>query len=330
MREQMPQMPVNFVEQPNNSERLPQENEQEKMLEDLTSLVGDVYAERLDRKVKAGEATAAEIGVSLKDNLDHVTQVKNNADFIIDEIKAGRMTDKIIPRDENGQAVFDERVLKTMTVLHDVAKIDEKGELDTFHHHDKNKVEKILIDENSKVSEFLKNNGFTPEEIALMIEGIEKHSRRTDFIARYFDNRKRQEIDDLPRPEGVLEYVILSDADILTQSRLDQGVRKIICSRLTTDFFRQNDTVDGHHSFAKSLESVIDSARKVSEAMHFDSTKQKASSQLAQVLDFENWLKQNNKIIEIDSLEDFILKKKRFDELIGEFLDSIGKETKTK
>jgi|GEM_PF-2665969 len=315
MKEQMPQGPINFTEPSNNSERLPQENEQEKMLEKLTGLVGDVYAERLTQKTGAGDPK-----FMLKDNLDHVGQVKNNVDFIIDEIKAGRMIDSVIPRDEKGQAVFDEKVLKVMAVLHDVAKINEKGELDTFHHHDRDKVEKILASDQSKVNEFLKSNGFTPEEIAFMVDGIERHSRRTDFIARYFDNRKREEIADLPRPEGVLEYVILSDADILTQSRLEQGVRKIICSRLLNDFFRQSDTVDGHHSFAKSLDSVIDSARKVSEAMHFDLTKQKALKQLDQVLEFENWLRENNKITEINSLQDFTLKKKRFDELIEEFL----------
>lgn len=357
MREQMPQMPVSFEEQPNSSEQLPQENEQEKMLEKLTGLVGDVYAERLDKKVQAGEATAVEIGASLKDNLDHVGQVKDNVDFIIDEIKAGRMTDEIIPRDENGQAIFDDRVLKTMTVLHDVAKINEKGDLDTFHHHDRDKVEKILVDEQSKVHEFLKNNGFAPEEIAFMVDGIERHSRRTDFIARYFDNRKRQEIADLPRPEGVLEHVILSDADILTQSRLEQGVKKIVCSRLTTEFFRQTDTIDGQHSFAKTLSSTLDSAKKVAEAMHFKVTKEKNAQQLDQVLSFATWLEDKQKVVELDEIgrerlqelalekstktfgsEDekiawekkeviernkiFVAKKKRFDELILEFLDT--------
>ena len=320
MREQGPQMPDSLNEQANNPEWLPQENEQEKMLEKLTGLVGGIYAERLAKKTDASDPK-----IMLKDNLDHVGQVKDNVDFIIDEIKAGRMTDDIIPRDEHGQAIFDGKILKTMAVLHDVAKINEKGELDTFHHHDKDKVEKILVDEKSKVNEFLKNSGFTPEEIDLMVEGIEKHSRRTDFIARYFDNRKRQEIADLPRPEGVLEYVILSDADILTQSRLEQGVKKIVCSRLTTEFFRQADTLDGQHSFAKSLASVIDSAKKVSEAMHFELTRQKALEQLTQVLDFENWLTQNNKIAEIDGIENFDLKKKKFDELIVEFLNTDDK-----
>jgi len=315
------QIPADFGIQPNNSEKLAQENEQEKVfLEKLTSLVGDIYSERLAKKVKVGKLKDNEAELSLKDNLDHVGQVKDNVYFIIDEIKAGRMTDNIIPRDENGQAVFDGKLLKTMAVLHDIAKIDEKGELDTFYHHEKNKLEKILADDQSGVNEFLKNSGFTSEEIDLMVDGIEKHSRRTDFIAKHFDNRKRQEIDNLPRPEGVLEYVILSDADILTQSRLEQGVKKIICSRLMNDFFRQKDMVNGHHSFAKTLESVVDSARKVSEAMHFELTKQKALDQLKQVLNFEDWLKENNKIVEIDSSDDFGSKKKRFDELIKEFL----------
>lgn len=316
-------MPANFNIVPDNPEHLSQKNETEEkvFLERLTDLVGGVYAERLAKKVEAGKATVNEVELLLKDNLDHVSQVKDNVDFIIDEIKAGRIADSFIPKDENGQAVFDNKLLKTMTVLHDIAKIDEKGELDTFHHHDKDKVEKILVNKESKINEFLENSGFTPEETVLMVDGIAKHSRRTDFIARYFDNRKRQEIDDLPRPEGVLEYIILSDADILTQSRLEQGVKKIICSRLVNDFFRQIDTINGRHSFAKSLESVVDSARKVSEAMHFYLTKQKALEQLRQVLNFESWLKQNNKIAEIDDTEDFNLKKKKFDEFIQEFLE---------
>lgn len=319
MREQMSQVPAGLSDQTNEHEQLSQENEQEKMLEKLTSLVGGVYSERLNKKMEAGKATASETELSKKDNLDHVGQVKDNVDFIIEEIKSGRMTDGSISKDQNGQVILREKLLKAMAVLHDAAKIDENGELDTFHHHEKNKVEKILSDQKSGVSEFLNNNEFNPADIEFMVDGIERHSQRTDFIARYFKQRQKEA--DLPGPEGVLEYEILSDADILTQSRLEQGVRKIICSRLTNDFFRQNDTIDGRHSFAKSLESVIDSARKVSEAMHFDSTKQKALNQLAQVLEFENWLKGNNKIAEVDGLEDFVLKKKRFDELIEEFLD---------
>ena len=324
MKEQMPEMPANLGIQSSDHEQLPQENEQEKMLEKLTSLVGDIYAERLAKKVEAGKSTANEAELSLRDNLDHVGQVKDNVDFIINEIRAGRMIDRSITKDENGQVVFDEKLLKAMAVLHDIAKIDEKGELDTFYHHEKDKVEKILANDQSKINEFLKNNGFSSEDISLMISGIESHSRRTDFIARHFNNINKQEISSLPRPESALEYVILSDADILTQSRLDQGVRKIICARLM--FFRQNDTIDGYHSFSKTWESVIDSAQKVSEAMHFDLTKQKASDQLKQVLDFENWLKENNKIAEIDGLGDFGLKKKRFDELIGEFLSVADKK----
>lgn len=315
-------MPANFGAEPKKYEQPPQEHEQEKVFfEKLTGLVSDVYAERLAKKANVGDPK-----LMLKDNLDHVGQVRDNVDFIITEIKAGRMVDGLIPRDENNQAVFDDKLLKTMAVLHDVAKINEEGELDTFGHHEKAKVEKILLDDQSPIGNFLKSSGFTPEEVGLMIDGIEKHSRRTDFIARHFDSRKRQEINNLPRPEGVLEYVILSDADILTQSRLEQGVKKIICSRLMNDFFRQNDTVDGRHYFAKSLESVVDSARKVSEAMHFDLTKQKALGQLKQVLSFEDWLKQSNKIAEIDSLGDFNLKKKKFDELIEEFLEITDKK----
>ena len=124
----------------------------------------------------------------------------------------------------------------------------------------------------------------------------------------------------MPAPEGVLEYVILSDADILTQSKLEQGVKKIVCSRLMFDGFQKEDMVNGQHSFAKTLDSVIDSAQKVSEAMHFEITKQKALGQLDQVRNFEDWLKKNNKIQEIDATEDFGLKKRRFDELIEEFL----------
>jgi len=324
MREQMPQMPVNLEEQPNHPEQLPQEKEQEKMLEELTGLVGEIYVGRLEKKREAQKATDGEIASSLKDNLDHIGQVKDNVDFIIKEIKAGRMTEDSIFKNENGQVTLKDKLLRAMAVLHDIAKIDEKGELDTFYHHEKNKVEKIIFDDKSGVAEFLKKNGFDSADIEFIINGIERHSQRTDFIARYFKQREKEA--DLPGPEGVLEYEILSDADILTQSRLDQGVKKIICSRLMNDFFRQNDTIDGCHSFAKSLESVVDSAQKVSEAMHFDLTRQKALNQLTQVLDFENWLKQNNKITEIDSIESFDLKKKKFDELIGEFLGIADKK----
>lgn len=294
-----------------NQPATPEKNEA--FYKELIDLVGDVYAERLAHKDNTGRSE-----LLLKDNLDHLTQVKDNVDFIIEEIKSGRMTDDIIPK-ENGQAVFDEKLLRTMAILHDVAKIDEEGKLDTFYHHDKNKVSRILSDEASPIKQFLAENNFSPEEVDLMIDGIEKHSRRTDFIARYFDNRGRKEFD-LPKPEGVLEYVILSDADILTQSRLEQGVKKIVCDRLANDAFRQDDMADGRHSFKKTLVSVLDSAENVDNAMHFSATKAKAASQYKQVERFAVWLKSNNEIATIDKINNFGDKKKKFDELIVEFL----------
>jgi len=277
--------------------------------------VSETYAKRLSKHPEGTNIKAL-----LKDNLDHVKQVKDNVDFIIDEIKAGHISDKILSKNEEGKIEIDEKLLKTMAIFHDIAKIDENGNLDTFHHHERNKVEKILVAEDSEVNKFLKDNGFSKEEISLMIDGIEAHSRRTDFIYRYFYNKNRQDLKLLPSPEKALEFVILSDADILTQSKLDQGVKKIICSRLMNKSFREEDTEDGRHSILKTLSSVIDSAQKVKDAMHFDLTREKALRQLEETEGFENWLVANNKIQEIDAIEDFAQKKKRVDELINEFL----------
>lgn len=293
---------------------LEQENK-ETFFEEAIGMVEKTYEDRL-----AKQSEGAKTQILLKDNLDHVRQVTDNVDFIVNEIKAGRMSDKILAKNESGQVEVDEKLLKTMAVFHDIAKIDENGKLDTFHHHERSKVENILIKEDSPVHQFLKAKGFDDEEISLMVDGIESHSRRTDFIYRYFYNKNKQELTSLPSPEGILEYVILSDADILTQSKLEQGVKKIICSRLINEGFRKEDTVDGRHSIIKTLASVIDSAQKVKDSMHFELTKQKASGQLGEVEEFEKWLTTNNKIQEIDVIEDFGQKKKRFDELINEFL----------
>lgn len=314
---------INIVVQPDETKQLAQEGPEKESGEvlygKLIEMVGDIYADRLSQKTDLAGAK-----LLLQDNLNHVRQVKDNVDFIVEEIKSGRMTDELVPRDAEGQIIFDERLLKTMAVLHDVAKISEAGELDTFGHHERAKVEQLLAAENSPISKFLKNNGFTPEEVNLMIDGIERHSRRTDFIFRKYAKDEKG-LAELPAPEGVLEFVILSDADILTQSKLNQGVKKIICSRLMFDFFRQEDSVGGRHSFLRTLDSVLDSAQKVSGAMHFDLTKQKAASQLEETLAFENWLKEGGQIEIIDKIEDFGLKKKKIDELIGEFL-SLNKQ----
>ncbi len=272
--------------------------------ERLTDLVGQVYQER------STGADPAKTELLLKDNMDHVRQVKDNTEEIINQLKSGEGKESFIPKDEKGQVVFDEKLLKAMAILHDVAKIDEGGKLDTLGHHDKAKLEKILLEDDGAINNFLKSNGFNDEEIKLMIDGIEKHSRRTDFIYRKFAKEERDLSESLPRPEGVLEFVVLSDADILTQSKLEQGVKKIVCSRLMFDGFRKEDMVNGQHSFAKTLDSVIDSAQKVNEAMHFEITKQKAAKQLEEVKSFEAWLKENDKIKEIDDAEDFGVKKK--------------------
>ncbi len=282
--------------------------------ERLTDLVGQVYQER-----SAG-ADPAKTELLLKDNLDHISQVKDNTEEIINKLKSGEGKESFIPRDEKGQVVFDEKLLKAMAILHDVAKIDEAGKLDTFYHHEREKVAKILSNESSPIQQFLVKNNFSQEEIDLIIDGIEKHSRRTDFIYRKFYNKNKDEARFLPAPEGVLEYVVLSDADILTQSKLEQGVKKIICSRLFSETFRRQDSEGGRHSFIKTLDSVMESAQRVNEAMHFEITKQKAAKQLEEVKAFEAWLKENNKIKEIDDAEDFSVKKKIFDELIREFL----------
>lgn len=298
-----------------NQEAGPEKNKD--FFQELTSLVGDLYAERIANKDNDNLNQ-----LLIKDNMDHIKQVEDNVSFIIGEIKAGRMTDATMAKDKNGEVIFDEKLLKTMAALHDVAKIDEAGKLDTFYHHDREKVAKILSNKSSPIQQFLVKNNFSQEEIDLIIDGIERHSRRTDFIYREFYNQNKDEARFLPAPEGVLEYVILSDADILTQSRLDQGVKKIVSSRLTNDFFRQDDATGGRHSFAKTLASAVDSARKAGEVMHFAATKEKNASQLKQVLEFVGWLESNNKILEIDDLNDFVAKKKRFDKLIVEFLQT--------
>lgn len=276
----------------------------------LSGLVKDVYCQRTGK---------GENDPLIRDNVDHFQQVKNNVDFIISELKSGNIKEGFLPKDQNGQVTFDERLLKTMAVLHDVAKLDDSGKLDTFGHHDRNKLMKLLGG-NSPINNYLKDNGFDDEEVNLMINGIEAHSRRTDFIQKKFIKEGKDLSTALPRPEGVLENVILSDADILTQSKLEQGVKKIVCSRLMFEGFRKEDETNGRHSFAKTLESAVDSARKVSEVMHFDVTRKKTANQISELQEFVDWLNANDEIKTIDKLDDFIAKKAKFDQLMGEFL----------
>lgn len=296
------------------------ENKEASFEAELEGLLEQTYKERL-----AGQSPE-KASLILKDNLDHARQVKENTAEIIGRLRAGEGRESFIPKDDQGRAIFDESALRAMAILHDVAKISEEGKIDTFHHHDRQNLEKILADPVSPVNSALKRQGFSEERIGLMIEGINRHSRRTDFIQRYFYNKNRQDLAQLPGPEGVLEYAVLSDADILTQSHLEQGVKKIVCSRLLNDNFRQQDSLEGRHFFAKTLDSAMESAQKVGEAMHFEITKEKARRQLEQTREFAAWLTESGRLGELDSLADFSLKKKRFDEFIEEFVSGREQE----
>jgi len=286
----------------------------------------DNFFDKLSALVKKVYQSRCQDAYIIKDNLEHTEQVLENVKKITSAIINGQEKSNItknLAKDKTTKKILiNKDLLQIMAILHDAAKIDESGKVDTFHHHEAGKVRRIIGNKSFAIKDLLQDNNITDAEIDLIIDGIERHSRKTDFIYRHYQKEHNQgQAKPLPSARGVLEYAILSDADILTHSKLEQGIKKIVCIRLNAKEFIKEDRVEGRHNFFRTLTSAAMSASKADQAMYFNITKKKVKENIKELAEFENWLKENNKISKIDQIKELKEKKKYFDKLIEEFLD---------
>lgn len=165
------------------------------------------------------------------------------------------------------------------------------------------------------VADYLKKQGFNDEDIDFVVEGIEVHSGATAFIRKNYLRSlyQSQQVGvenvelppEVPTPEGsakIAEYMILADADVMNQAKIDEGFKKIVTFRLNDPNFRTKELTNGKHDLRYTLNSAVLSANEAVGSMHFEDTKLEAEGYAEKVNEFMSHLENSGKIDEINNL----------------------------